>query len=327
VVPVAKSTAIAFLDLNSCTDVVNTCTATANHVPDGGISDEEPLIFTNANNVPAGNAVVSVANSEFLDAPKAVAGQVFGVAASKALITALGAALPSKAGIATLLSSGYDPTTLGWNPIGLSSHQGLNIIRRAAGSGTQAAFNLFFFDLASSTLPTLPSAAADSAALDVTVVADDLYINEASSSDNVIAKLNAANAIGAYALGVLTLDKDPTLAANGTGWDFLSIDGITASRDNFKVGKYGFGYESTFQIRKTAPIVNATDSGAFLRKFRDQFGLTKNIAQLSAEGQKGVVALPANVAGAASTWVGNDLTFGSLVTRNGDSRKPLVFAK
>lgn len=338
VVPVAKNSPIAFLDLTSCSDGANTCTATLTRAPDGGISDEEPAIFANPNNVPTGNSVVTVSNADYLDAPKAVAGQVFGVAMSNALFTALGGVIgannvPStfatvpKSGVATMLISGYDPSTLGWNPVGLNSHNGVNIIRRANGSGTQAAFNLFFFDLASSTLSVQPSTAADSGATDVTTLTDDLFIFEGSSSDNVIGKLNAANAIGAYALGVLSLDKDPSAVGNGQGWNFAAVDGTTASRDNYKLGKYGFGYETTVQINKLAPIAAATDAGSFLRKFRDQFGLTKNIAQLSAEGKLGVVALPGNVPGAAGTWAGNDLTFGSRVTRGGESRNPLVFAK
>lgn len=335
VVPVAKNTAIAFLDLNSCTDGANTCTGTINRAPDGGISDEEPAIFAFSGNVPAGQPAVTVKASDYLQPPKAVAAQVFGVAVSNALFTALGGtigggnvptAVPSvpKAGIATLIQSGYD-LSLGWTPIGLNSFNGQTICRRANGSGTQAAFNLKFFDYGSSTAVVLPSAASDSSVAAPSATPGDLYINEASSSDNVIACLNQANAAGAYAIGVLTLDKDPSATANGQGWNFVKLDGLQPSRGNAQNGSYDFYFESTIQISKLAPSANATDSGAFLRVFRDQFGLTKNIAQLSAEGQLGVAALPSNWPSTPSNP--NDTVFGSKVTRNGDSRNPSTFSK
>ena len=66
---------------------------------------------------------------------------------------------------------------------------------------------------------------------------------------------------------------------------------------------------------------------ALINGFTTQIALPSALARLSSANQNGVAALPTSYAGAFGTGTANEITFGSRVTRAGNSCNPMTAVK
>ncbi|OGA99931.1 MAG: hypothetical protein A3E25_19630 [Burkholderiales bacterium RIFCSPHIGHO2_12_FULL_69_20] len=284
--------------------------------PDLGFSDVEPRFFKGLN-------ALSGFSSAGLT-PAQVAGltvvptfqTVMAVGVSNALYTALQTAqntagVPSvpRTVIASMTRGDLqDPQGgLGWHALGVANPtQQVNICRRAAGSGTQAAANLMFSDFpCNSSNVNVPAKNGDSYINDdfaggntltpPTWTEGSFYVYEASSSGNVANCLTNANAAGGYAIGNISRDTPPT-----ANWKFVALDNVEPSRDNLKAGKYDYAVESTAQYRTTA--LNALNAGSaddkakagFITGFAKAVGRPVNMDKLATDTKNGLAALPSS---------------------------------
>jgi len=354
VFPVAYNTPIAFLNL------AGTPTAgkypLSNHTADAGISDVEPTLFNVGANRPAAFAsAAAVSATSFApltitlpDASKStntvtpVFSQVFGVAVTQKLYNALQAAQGttgtpslSRDYLTNLFSQSVG--SIGWNTLGVANADaGVNVCFRDQGSGTRVAGNIFLGQFPGNT--TAGFAPLDGTAATATAPSDvsgDVYINEAGSGGGVTSCLTTVNgnAIG-YGIGLLG-----TGTAESVGnWRYVSVDGVAATRDNAKNGKYSFWVESTVQVNKLSTASAAAK--AFLAKFVAKAQQSTNLGQLSTAAQNGVFALPLSQSDVAaddcsqyagtypSTGYANAADkFCGRFSRNGDNRTVPAFTK
>jgi hypothetical protein len=321
---------VAMIDLNSCTDTGNVCSAVANVVPDAGVSDLEPVAFNSSVNQPAAFVGQTVAANSFRSST-AVAQQVFGLIVNDTLYNDLaaaqGTATPtvSKAAFASIFAGGYDAATLGWSPFGktlpLKTSQ-VNLCSRGIGSGTKATAQIFFLDLPYNVFGVGVQAALAGDGVQGGTTAGSLRVTEESSSGNVVNCVKAANATGGYSIGLVSADRDLT----GTGTKFIALDGVAPGRAAAKEGLYQWVYESFYNVSKKVPNTAVTQ---FANAFGAAFRLPRNINAVSAAAQNGLMALPQNCSGAtASDWtLAEEVAACSRVTRNRDSRQPLRVAK
>lgn len=303
VFPVAKNLPTDFINVATCSDTTKTCTGTVSHTADMGISDEEPSIYNASLNKPAvfdgastGFGSLSVSNSDFSQVTT-VFSQVFGLAVSTPLYTALQTA-QGTSGVPTI-SSTVAATILGgnafdWSYVGNGSLANntyqVNICRRDIGSGTQAASNAFFGQYPF-------NASSGWAAIDGSNTTADIATGAGTGNQVVVENVStgtvqdcfaAANTAGAYAIGVLGLGAGTT-----TSYSFVKIDGANPSRDDAKVGNYGFYVESTMQINKATTGAKLSFAKSFIAKS----SLASNLNSLGGTAQGGVFALPTSGAG------------------------------
>ena len=332
VFPVALNTAIAFMDVATCSDTALTCTGTTLVKPDAGVSDLEPVVFNSAVNRPTAFAGLTVNNSQFDGgAPSAVAEQIFALVVNNTLYAALqadqgvGTGVPtvSSAAFASLYSPGYGQLGLGWTPLlktGNNQSQ-INICSRAIGSGTRATAQVQFLQSPNNIVPQSFANVGDNTpgAVKGGNGTGNFFLSEESSSGNVVACVNTANASSAYSIGMVSADRDLT----GTGANFVKLDNQTPGRLAAKDGNYPWVFEAFYQVNKSAANL------AIAKAFGVAFALPSNIAAIPVSAQNGVMATPENCSGGIySDWVSPaELAFCSRVSRNQDSRTPLVFIK
>ncbi len=163
VVPVALATAVARLDLGldtNCTaqtanDTVTgaplySCVPTVTAVPDAGVSDVEPALFTSLN-VPAGGTAASPAVVAALTTQSSLAQPMGIVVTPNTGITNL-----TKAQVTALMNS----LSTDWSWVdGAYAAGPVVVCRRVAGSGTQAAINASFFGFPCSSSQQTPAVA------------------------------------------------------------------------------------------------------------------------------------------------------------------------
>ena len=332
VFPVALNTAIAFMNVATCSDTALTCTGTTLVKPDAGVSDLEPVAFNSAVNRPTAFAGQTVNNSQFDGAaPSAVAEQIFALVVNNTLYADLqadqgvGTGVPtvSSAAFASIYSPGYGQLGLGWTPLlktGNNQSQ-INICSRAIGSGTRATAQVQFLQSPNNIVPQSFANSGDNTpgAVKGGNGAGNFFLSEESSSGNVVACVNAANANAAYSIGMVSADRDLT----GTGANFVKLDNQTPGRLAAKDGNYPWVFEAFYQVNKSAANL------AIAKAFGIAFALPSNIAAIPVAAQNGVMATPENCSGGIySDWTtAAELAFCSRVSRNQDSRTPLVFIK
>ena len=335
----AGAAPIGLIDPASCTDGptnANTCNALANVVPKAGVSDLEPLAFTNIANQPT-SFYVAGAPQQLPAAPfrasTSVAEQVFGLAVNDTLYAALAAAqgtpTPSvpAAAFASVFATGYNATNLGWLPFGktlANAGNQVNVCSRAIGSGTRATAQIEFLQLPYNSFApavALPAENTPGATRGGNTAGAKFY-SEESSSGNVVGCLNAANASSGYAIGILGVDRD----LSGTGAQFIRLDGQEPTKAVAKEGLYSWVFESFYQTNKnnvgTSPNELATQFGVAFRR-------PANINAVSGPAANGLMATPVNCSGVtANDWVlPEEIASCSRVSRNRDSRLPLRFVK
>jgi hypothetical protein len=231
----------------------------------GGFSDVEPALFSAA--IGGGNV------SNFGTVSNAFLGQAFGVAVSNPLyrrlqqvqgLTESGtsftpALAPSltRGQIASILADGGAVQTAeSWFPIlGVEDDEKVIIQRRVDTSGSQASSNVFFLGN-----PCL----GGSALLPATTTSGNYQVVLNSGSGNVKTNITTASNAAAgsrYAIGVLSLENDPTLenAAN-KDYHYIKIDGahpetgdVVNARLGAASGAYPFHMEAKAFVANSAP--------------------------------------------------------------------------
>jgi hypothetical protein len=315
-----------------------TCNSAAlgNRWSDFGVSDVEPAMFAFPLNTPADFASTTLEEFELANLDVGSQFQVvFGIAVTNKLYddlaAAQGVAVPSisRTALSSLLGGVLtDPASgLGWQvlftpgtlPAGSAVTGAVNIGRRVNGSGTQTAANAYFLDYGCA--PTANLVPADASY----TTPGNIVVNEGSGTSNVISFLNARNAAGEYAIGLVSKENAP-----GTGgWKHVAIDGVIPSRDNAKLGRYDYVYEQTMQWNtsyidnhRTAQYalpagVTAANLKDFLSTFRVRSGAPLVLESLTnANTKEGITALSNDAEG----YIFND----SAVTPEGLANKKFV---
>lgn len=330
---------IAMLDTSTCDDIVAgvaLCPNTVNVQPDAGISDLEPTAFNSSVNRPpayAAHAPVTAANFE---SAQPVAMVVFGIAANTRLFNQMaadqGTATPSisSAAVYSLFSPGWASTGFGWGPAtNANISNQINICYRGIGSGTRATAQIQFLDLPNNKFTTLfeTPVANTGGAVKGGNIANAFFDSEESSSGNVIACVEAAEAGGGYAIGFASTDRD--LSAKNA--KFLYLDHQNPNRVAAKEGQYPWTFQAFYNTNKTVRNVGggplAFDNSLFFAKaFRDAFKKPSNINAIPAGPKNGVMADTGACNADHTLFNADELAVCSRVTRSGDSRTPLQFA-
>jgi hypothetical protein len=335
-----------------------TCGSTVSVYPDAGTSDVEPAIILNAINAGSGLSAVGTVTS------KSIFQQMIGVGVSLTAYRALQQAqgltgddaeanrpsLPSDFVASAVLGKLSTSATgkRGWGlviPTSVDANvttKQMNICRRAAGSGTQAAANIYFAGNPCSTGKLAPLIATGSLA----VTGSSTYVNEGSSSGAVETCLKAADNAGAYAIGHIGRDNDVLAGtASDKKYRFVKLDGAqpeahvdattgqcTGAR-NFagcndgKLGRYSYVFESTMQWNNGTPgnAAKVTLLNNIATKGFSASALQGNSAAVVA----GVMALPSSYSGAYENLAlaSANQVYGSRVSRGTSSCSPLLLAK
>jgi hypothetical protein len=274
-------------------NAVNTrqCTATVGSIPNLGVSDIPPSAFVNVgpdgitvNNVPtaaeittdfpfmSGFAAANTAMAQEVSQTqlnsitvRPIQGVIFGLVASHALATQLGAAgVGTTTGTAATPNGGSIPRsiaraifgTAGWDKATVSSLLGFaseptvfKVCKRVPTSGTQALANVYFRQ--EGFQPRRGSTAG--------TIVDGFTVIENPTSGNIRTCMDAATAAGEVAIGIISRETGnlPTGTTAGRRYAFLGLDGIapdTAGINKLNVIRGGYDYvgEATFQYRNNS---------------------------------------------------------------------------
>lgn len=334
-------------------------TADAALYPDAGLSDVEPAIVLSGVNGGSNLAAVGTVTS------KAIFQQLIGVAVNTKLYRALQAtqgltqnddpanrpSLPS-AFITSAVTGKLSPGgKRGWQLVvsptvdpAVATRQ-VNICRRTAGSGTQAAAQIQFGGqpCAGEAIAHKGSTGSSPA---IAAIGTGTAVAEGSSTGAVEGCLGAADALAttAYAIGHVGRDNDPLSPAD-KGYRFVKIDGAqpeahpdaTSGRcdgtrafagcDDAQNGRYNYVYESTMQWNDTTPgnAAKATILNNLATKGFSAAQLAGNSAAIVA----GVMALPTSYTGLYENLAlgSANQVYGSRITRGGKSCAPATLQK
>jgi hypothetical protein len=317
VIPVAKQTAIAFINEASLTATgTNTGATTKNVVPDLGAADLEPAIFQESVNLGSNTALTPAQLANLNTFPALL--QTFGIAVNSVLYTALqsaqslsGTQVPSipTSFIQSLVNFGgvANSSDKSWGYLLGNTNLGqINICRRTAGSGTQAGANLLFSPFQE--VP-LGAGASDATAVGNTGIQ---FISEGGSTGAVKTCLNNADLstdADVYAIGYIGFENKQNLdSTKGTvdTWKFVKLDGYEATIANAQAGLYSYAFESTFNYNKALTGAAKQFADAIITE-------TANpavVSNLSADLRTAVVPVASSTA-----------------TRAGNSRNPLKVVK
>ncbi len=256
---------------------------TTTAIPDMGVSDVEPAMFSSQLNIDAASTPAyyaspyNASDATVLNiAPELAA--VFGIPVSNTIGGVGTDAAPAITNMTrSQIASIFSGNLTDWNQVNSAIPAGtpISICRRVAGSGTQAGTNAWFM-----ANPCLVPFGGALTPLDASTPG----VVENPSSGGVA---SCVNTVGANAIGLLGVETQPG-GSNGTHWNFVTIDGQTASTANAAEGKYDFYVESTFQYRKSTPAGAVKD---LMNLIRSKAGNPTVMASLSIPG---VVALPSN---------------------------------
>lgn len=296
------------------------CSGTIAGLADAGLSDVEPALLEATVNAGAGRNVSNLDSEGFVQ-------NIFGVAVNKKLYLALQKAQGLVAASATVVDEdaakqpslpipfvrgaltgqllGNDPTTKkGWNLVVPTSvdaaimSKKINVCRRAAGSGTQAASNAFFANN--------PCGGADiysPANAGGSIGATGALAVVAGSSTGAVESClgtTAQNAAGdAYALGVIGRENNPLANGGDKGYRFVKLSGVAPERANVINSSYEFVVESTMQWAKTGANAPTGDKLTLLKLLRNNMGKASVLAGLDIDFQAGLAASPSTIVG---TW-------------------------
>lgn len=304
-----------------------TCTTTtAGHVPDMGISDEEPAVLVAAGGVSATTAEVNALTADPLNIV------TFGLPVTKVLRDALqtqqiaNGSLPgsctagneSEACMPSLTratgASIFSGNLVGWSELGLApTDDTVYVARRPNSSGTQTASRIFFLNdpCAGGVLTFVDGnngeGNKDSAACSAASYGPGLEVYVGSGSGNVETCLNNHNTAGRFAVGVLGVENPSTSSAAAAGIRHVKIDGVSPTAINVSNGRYGFWVEATLNYlashvsadadldaMKTA-LTTAFNDPSVVRSVNAGFNTTSLLSSAAEPWTAGVVA-PATAA-------------------------------
>ncbi|MFH1818104.1 MAG: hypothetical protein ABIK08_00205 [Pseudomonadota bacterium] len=260
---------------------------TVGHVPDMGISDEEPAVLVAAGSVTATPDQVASLTADPLNIV------TFGVGVTTALRDALqtqqiaNGALPgnctagneteacmpslTKASVASI----YTGNLVGWSELGLApADDQVYIARRPVSSGTETAHRVFFLNDPCSVgvTPMLDAnnGEGDKAAnaCSAASYAPGANVYTGSGGGDVENCLHNHNTKGRFAIGVVGIENPGTGTSHAAAMRHVKIDGISPTAINVSNGRYGFWVESTLNYTSVAGDV-ATMKDALLTAFND----------------------------------------------------------
>ena len=311
------------------------CPNTTSVVVDGGISDVEPALLQQTINLPTGTAALSTSQLGTLDVG-VLAQALFGVVVNKKAYRALQEAqglippggvldeqaanqpsLPTEFVRSALTQGGLSPgasNRRGWNvviPISVDASietKAVNICRRAEGSGTQAASNVFFANnpcgTGNAALPVL-GVPGSSGSIPAPAVIGTITIAELTGTgalENCLGgpapSVEAATGGDGIAYGLAVIGRENNPLANGgdKGYRYVKLDGIAPIRDQAKIGNYPFWFENTMQWNTTT-IPPGSDKSEFLKTIRANAGRASSLANADADTQQALMAAPATYSG------------------------------
>lgn len=304
-----------------------TCvTTTAGHVPDMGISDEEPAVLVAAGGVTATAAQVAALTADALNIV------TFGLPVTTVLRNALqtqqigNGSLPSTCTVGSeteacmpsltraAAASIFSGNLVGWSELGLApTDDQVYIARRPNSSGTQTASRIFFLnDPCTTNVFKMLDANngegnKDAAACSAASYASGANVYTGSGSGNVETCLNNHNTKGRFAVGVLGVENPATTSSAAAGIRHIKIDGISPTAINVSNGRYGFWVEATLNYlaghvsgsadlgaMKTA-LTTAFNDPAVVRSVNAGFNTTSLLSSAAEPWTAGVVA-PATAA-------------------------------
>lgn len=304
------------LDMTTCgtaatgTDSVTgapqwTCTGAKNAVPDAGVSDVEPALFSGIN-VPAGSVSATPAIVAALNAKPTLAQPMAIILTPNAGITSL-----SKAQVTALMNG----TSSDWSYVDASLAAGPVVVcRRVAGSGTQASINDFFFGFPCSTGATSPStasavaggytviensgsgqlAACMTAVVDGTAPGYTIDITSGTISTAGVDSTHITLPAGGRAIGLMGLDRQPGTIKNAgikgssstvavpEQYIFSAIGGVAASVENATTGAYDVVVNNSWNNRLGTVAGIAPLSGTKLAFYNAMKANSGNAAILGA---------------------------------------------
>ena len=268
---------------------------------------------------------------------KKIFGQVFGIAVSADVFTALQTAqgitagAPDQTGAASnwptlgsdqirqLLSGNVNTWTQVVGNIGLAGNlNNLAICRRDQGSGTQATTNQYFFNYPCDTQNGTP--ARDTGGVGVANAAVGpglLYVLEGGASPYVKWCLNQAaagqlhdnqgNLVKYGAIGILGASGDPSSTDTPLAdtWQWVKIDGNAPTIANAISGVYDEWVESQSAYNATNANANELALAAYLQ------GALGTPADMTAAGDSGIAAMTYNGGGGWDNGVSNSANFGN----------------
>ena len=315
VVPVALATTVGKIDLTTCgaaavgTDTITTaplwsCTGSVLSVPDAGVSDVEPALFSGIN-VPAGGTAASPAVVAALTTTSSLAQPMGIIVTPNTAITNL-----TKAQVVGLM--GGLSTDWSWVDAAYTSAP-VVVCRRVAGSGTQAAINASFFGFPCSSAQQNPATAQVLA--NGGLGGGNYMVIENSSSGALAACMTAAQqgTAAGYTINIANgtiaaVAADAThvvLPANSRAIGLMGVDRPAATVQNAGINGYGAAklpeLYNFISINGTAPTVVNASTGAYDVVVNNAFNK-----------RAGTVAGIAPLAGDALTF------FNAMVAKSGD---------
>ena len=248
--PVALSQSIPFMAVNSsCTAIAGavypnptySCTGTINAVPDIGVSDEEPTLFS-LGNVPSGS-INGVPNAALTPAQLATLTITpeYDVMLGIAVTNNVGLTNLTKAQVAAILTGNYTD----WSQLGLAAGP-IVVQSRAAGSGTLAGASAYFLNYPCAVAyqgNLSPAPAQGDGSTVYSVIAN-------SSSGNLIKALDADYTAGVRAIGILGVEYQP---GSSDHYSFVSINGTAPTQANAVSGAYDYFVTQSIQYRTATP--------------------------------------------------------------------------
>jgi ABC-type phosphate transport system substrate-binding protein len=228
---------------------------TSGTVPDIGISDVEPALFTASANLPAGFTALSTAQLAALQSDPFLQ-QTFGVGLGSTISTKISNL--TEAQIVGILSGNYTD----WSEVNTSLTPGtypINLCLRTNGSGTQAGALAIFLNN--------PCSAAGAVSLGST-----LNASLAPSTGGLISCLDGSP----DGIGILSLADGPKTTDN---FALVSINGAAPSASNAATGSYKYAVESTVNYRTSG--YNASQS-AFINAFKTVFSDPASLSTVNA---------------------------------------------
>ena len=265
IAPVARSQSIPFQNVNSsCTAVAGAvypnptyvCTGTVNAVPQLGVSDQEPTLYS-LGNVPSGsidgfpNAALSPTELASLTIQPE-----YQVLLGVALTNNVGLTNLSKAQVAAILTGNYTD----WSQLGLAAGP-IILQSRGAGAGVLAGANAYFlnYPCAVGYQGNLsPAPAQGDGSTVFSVIAN-------STNPGIVTALDADYAAGKRAIGLLGLEYQPGASDH---YQFVSINGAAPTQANAVNGTYDFFFTNSIQYRTATPagptldLINAFIGGS-----------------------------------------------------------------
>ncbi|WP_077036977.1 hypothetical protein [Pelomonas sp. KK5] len=284
--PLVKGTQLAYLGYGACTatGIVRSgpfdltkpdyaCSQSNNVVPQMGVSDVEASTIQHKNNLATGTTAVAISTLNGGVHSVAMAGIAVNLKLYRALQAAQGLAgddaeanAPSLpigflstvlAGTASpLLNTGFSsviPSDLSNSATDSAAHA-VNFCTRANGSGTKAMVDAFLLNNPCSAVGAPPAGTASPNASVGEIGNNDMVLNVATSTGNVIACMQGAttdasktstNLFKDWAIGIVGSENDNAAGTSGdAGWRFVKVGGFLPTQANGQTAAYPMTYEN-----------------------------------------------------------------------------------